>query len=156
MVVVAGTRLTRIEMVWARGELPCTPALPSQSLVVFDFHVPHASLQPQVALHLPAIDTCGCLCPPPCQTCPLGGPSAAVLCMVVQAPPWDGHGGQKSPCQLLGHFCQVHAGRSAVKPKVSCVQQLLPAGESQSHNLPPWCCQVPQTSLQVTGFLKTS
>lgn len=49
VVVVAGTGLTRIEMVWARGELLCTPALPSQSLVVFDFDVPHASLQPQAA-----------------------------------------------------------------------------------------------------------
>lgn len=41
-----------------------------------------------------------------------------------------------------------------MKSEVSCLHQLLPAGESQPHDLSPWYCQLLQSSLQGTGSLK--
>lgn len=79
-VVSAGTGLTGMETVWNREELFCIPALPSKSLVGFDFGVPRASLQPRAVFHLPAIGTYGCPGPPPCQTHPLGAPSTPGFC----------------------------------------------------------------------------
>lgn len=48
-VVSAGTGLTGMETVWNREKLFCIPALPSKSLVGFDFGVPCASPKPRAA-----------------------------------------------------------------------------------------------------------
>lgn len=49
-VAAAGTGLTGMETVWSRGELLCTPALSSKSLVGFNFGVPSP--------HIPATMRC--------------------------------------------------------------------------------------------------